>query len=112
MEERRNSMLYSIIIAFISLFILVYFVFVVSLSICLFSHNLSFLIGSLTRRSYSSVGHPDSPLAQLRNVIGDHFLSAIVECAWRVAIDRVHPPGRATALIVNNLSKHQKYPTW
>ncbi len=92
------------------------------LSVCLFSHNLSFLIGSFGASAVLIYGTPDSPLAQPRNVIGGHFFSAIVGCVWRVAINRfehsvtvalavatsivvmqftetVHPPGGATALI-------------
>jgi CBS-domain-containing membrane protein len=99
-----------------------FFFFSLYLSICLFSHNLSFLIGSFGASAVLIYGAPNSPLAQPRNVIGGHFLSAIVGCAWRVAIDRfehsvtsalavatsivvmqftetVHPPGGATALI-------------
>lgn len=91
-------------------------------SIILFSHHLIYLIGSFGASAVLIYGTPTSPLAQPRNVIGGHFFSAIVGCAWRVAIYRfehsvtaalavatsivvmqftetVHPPGGATALI-------------
>lgn len=89
---------------------------------CVSRHNVSLLIGSFGASAVLIYATPTSPLAQPRNVIGGHFLSAIVGCAWRVAINRfehsvtvalavstsivvmqftetVHPPGGATALI-------------
>jgi len=78
------------------------------------------LIGSLGASAVLLFGAPDSPLAQPRNLIGGHFLSAIVgvgvvmlggssEIWMSVAVGlsillmylthTLHPPGGATALI-------------
>ncbi|CAF1052081.1 unnamed protein product [Adineta steineri] len=85
-------------------------------------HQLSFLIGSFGASAVLIFGAPRSPLAQPRNLVGGHVISAICGCVVRVAIDRfehstacalavalaiiamqftetVHPPGGATALL-------------
>ncbi len=81
-----------------------------------------FLIGSFGASAVLIFGAPRSPLAQPRNLIGGHLVSAICGCTVRIAIDRfehstacalavalaivamqltetTHPPGGATALI-------------
>ena len=81
-------------------------------------HDL--LIGSFGATAVLLYGTPDSPLAQPRNVLGGHVLSALVGCAvhalgatgplaFAAAVGAaivvmylthtVHPPGGATALI-------------
>jgi len=88
----------------------------------LFRRQLSFMIGSFGASAVLIFGAPRSPLAQPRNLIGGHVISAICGCTVRVAIDRfehstacalavasaivtmqltetVHPPGGATALL-------------
>jgi CBS-domain-containing membrane protein len=79
---------------------------------------LLFLIGSFGASAVLIFGAPRSPLAQPRNLIGGHLVSAICGCTVRIAIDRfehstacalaivamqltetTHPPGGATALI-------------
>lgn len=81
-------------------------------------HNL--LIGSFGASAVLLYGTPDSPLAQPRNVLGGHLLSAFVGCAtiaWvgtgplalatavglaivvMYVTHTTHPPGGATALI-------------
>lgn len=85
-------------------------------------HNLQFIIGSFGASAVIIYGSPTSPLAQPRNFIGGHFISAIVgvtikwifqdkilgiSCGIGVAIaiffmhitSTIHPPGGATALI-------------
>ncbi|MEA4858457.1 HPP family protein [Solidesulfovibrio sp.] len=83
--------------------------------------GLPFLIGSFGASAVLLYGAPASPLAQPRNVLGGHFLSALVGVAarsllpgpgWLVcalavagaialmhATGTLHPPGGATALI-------------
>ena len=84
--------------------------------------HLIFLIGSFGATAVLLFGVPRSPLAQPRNLIGGHVISAICGCTVRIAIDRfdpsvacclavalallmmqltetTHPPGGATALI-------------
>ena len=81
-------------------------------------HNL--LIGSFGASAVLLYGTPDSPLAQPRNVLGGHLLSALVGCAAAAFLGTgalvlaaavglaivamyfthtMHPPGGATALI-------------
>jgi CBS domain-containing membrane protein len=90
----------------------------------LISHNDSlFLIGSFGASSVLIYGHINSPLAQPRNLIGGHLVSALVgvtihqllpqelwlSAALSVSLSIVlmqitktlHPPGGATALIAN-----------
>lgn len=84
-------------------------------------HDLSLMIGSLGASAVLLFGAPRSPLAQPRNVIGGHILSALVGVAcWKLlhpfpwlaaaiavstaiavmhATRTLHPPGGATALI-------------
>lgn len=80
------------------------------------------MIGSFGASAVLIFGVPRSPLAQPRNFVGGHVISAICGCIVRVAIDRfehsiscalavssaivamqltetTHPPGGATALI-------------
>lgn len=80
------------------------------------------MIGSFGASAVLIFGAPRSPLAQPRNLIIGHVLSAICGCTVRIAIDRfehsiscalavasaivmmqltetIHPPGGATALI-------------
>lgn len=80
------------------------------------------MIGSFGASAVLIFGAPRSPLAQPRNLIGGHLISAICGCCVRVAIERfetsvacalavslsivlmqltetLHPPGGATALI-------------
>jgi CBS-domain-containing membrane protein len=83
--------------------------------------DLSLMIGSLGASAVLLFGAPRSPLAQPRNVLGGHILSAIVGVAcWKLlypfpwlaaalavstaiaimhATRTLHPPGGATALI-------------
>jgi CBS-domain-containing membrane protein len=84
--------------------------------------GLTILIGSFGASAVIIFGAPRSPLAQPRNLIGGHVISAICGCTIRIAIDRfehsiacalavataifamqitetTHPPGGATALI-------------
>ena len=84
----------------------------------LMGHTL--LIGSFGASAVLLYGTPDSPLAQPRNVLGGHFLSALVGCLMvacggtgplalagavglailvMYATHTTHPPGGATALI-------------
>ena len=88
-----------------------------------------FLVGSFGATCVLVHGCPDSPLAQPRNVIGGHMLSALVGAivatmplpSWvasslAVALSifvmertsTVHPPGGATALIATLGSDHVK----
>lgn len=85
-------------------------------------HNLQFIIASFGASAVLIYGSPTSPLAQPRNFIGGHFISAIVgvtvkwifqdktlgvSCGIGVATaiffmhmtSTIHPPGGATALI-------------
>jgi CBS-domain-containing membrane protein len=84
-------------------------------------HDLTLMIGSLGASAVLLYGAPRSPLAQPRNVIGGHLLSALVgvscwmllgDVAWLAsavavataialmhATRTLHPPGGATALI-------------
>jgi CBS-domain-containing membrane protein len=88
---------------------------------CLAGLDLTLMIGSLGASAVLLYGAPRSPLAQPRNLLGGHFLSAIVGVAcWKllhpfpwlaaalavstaIAVMHVtrtlHPPGGATALI-------------
>ncbi len=83
--------------------------------------DLSLMVGSLGASAVLLFGAPRSPLAQPRNVLGGHILSAIVGVAcWKLlhpfpwlaaalavstaiaimhATRTLHPPGGATALI-------------
>jgi len=87
------------------------------------TRNLAFVIGSFGASAVLIYGVPKSPLAQPRNLIGGHFISACVGCICKVAFvnsvgvwfaisvavptaivamqltDTVHPPGGATALL-------------
>lgn len=84
-------------------------------------HDLTLMMGSLGASAVLLYGAPRSPLAQPRNVIGGHVLSALVGVScWMVlhavpwlaaamavsvslalmhATRTLHPPGGATALI-------------
>ncbi|CAF1201265.1 unnamed protein product [Didymodactylos carnosus] len=84
--------------------------------------TLSFMIGSFGASAVLIFGAPKSPLAQPRNLVGGHVVSAIVGCIIRVILGKyeqsvacalsvslaiilmqltetLHPPGGATALI-------------
>lgn len=83
--------------------------------------GLSMLIGSFGASAVLLYGAPRSPLAQPRNLLGGHFLSALVGVTVRLALPSpawlscalavagaialmhatktLHPPGGATALI-------------
>lgn len=85
------------------------------------SLDLAFMIGSFGASAVLLYGAPRSPLAQPRNLLGGHFVSAIVGvAAWQLfsatpwlaqatavataialmhATRTLHPPGGATALI-------------
>jgi CBS-domain-containing membrane protein len=84
-------------------------------------HDLHMMIGSFGASAVLLYGAPRSPLAQPRNLIGGHFISALVGVVcWQVFQDypgfaqamavataialmhltrTLHPPGGATALI-------------
>ncbi|MBU0752109.1 MAG: HPP family protein [Gammaproteobacteria bacterium] len=84
-------------------------------------HDLSLMIGSFGASAVLVYGAPRSPLAQPRNLVGGHVLSALVGVAcWKLfhsvpglaqalavataiavmhATRTLHPPGGATALI-------------
>lgn len=84
-------------------------------------HDLALMIGSFGASAVLLYGAPRSPLAQPRNLLGGHFVSALVGVAcWQVFHDypalaqalavataialmhltrTLHPPGGATALI-------------
>lgn len=85
--------------------------------------DIVFLIGSFGASSVLIYGIPNSPLAQMRNFVGGHLISAVIgvsvqqffpdflwfSAALSVALSIVamqvtktlHPPGGATALIAN-----------
>lgn len=86
------------------------------------AHDNMFLIGSFGASSVLIYGIINSPFSQPRNLIGGHFISAIIgvtvhklipelwlSCAVSVSLSIVlmqitktlHPPGGATALIAN-----------
>jgi len=117
-KEQLNEFLWSWVggfcgIAAVSL--LHYFIFL--------TRNLAFVIGSFGASAVLIYGVPKSALAQPRNLIGGHFLSACVGCICKAAFvdsvgvwfaisvavptaivamqltDTVHPPGGATALL-------------
>eukprot|EP01113_Clastostelium_recurvatum_P047643 TRINITY_DN8533_c0_g1_i1.p1 TRINITY_DN8533_c0_g1~~TRINITY_DN8533_c0_g1_i1.p1 ORF type:complete len:238 (+),score=26.94 TRINITY_DN8533_c0_g1_i1:210-923(+) len=86
-------------------------------------HQYQFMIGSFGASAILIYGVPKSPLAQPRNLLGGHLVSAIVGCVSRAAFldsvgawfavsmavptalvlmdftDTTHPPGGATALL-------------
>jgi len=84
--------------------------------------QLQFIIGSFGASAVLIYGEPKSPLAQPRNLVGGHIVSAIVGCIFRIICaphylylgapfavataivamqltKTTHPPGGATALI-------------
>ena len=89
--------------------------------LCAQEWNLPLLIGSFGASAVLAFGAPESPLAQPRNLVGGHMLSALVGVSCQmllgqepaaaaalavstaIALMRVtktlHPPGGATALI-------------
>ncbi|CAF1405693.1 unnamed protein product, partial [Didymodactylos carnosus] len=62
-------------------------------------HALQFLIGSFGASAVLIYGAPTSPLAQPRNLIGGHVLSALVGCIVRVILVK-HERSVACALAV------------
>ena len=91
------------------------------------------LIGSFGASAVLLYGTPESPLAQPRNVLGGHVLSALVGCAMAAFVGKgplalatavglaiavmhvthtTHPPGGATALIAVHDHGGWLFPLW
>ena len=88
---------------------------------CAQEWNLPLLIGSFGASAVLAFGAPESPLAQPRNLVGGHLLSALVGVSCQLLLGQeptaaaalavstaialmcvtktLHPPGGATALI-------------